>query len=127
MDIDDFGSLQLKVLEMLWEQGEATAGDLHERWPGEPKPAYTTVLSALQKLYRRKLAARRTKRGRAHVYAPRVERRTFLEKYVADVRRKVFGGSATGLLEALLGGEEISADELREIRRLLDERKRRRG
>ena len=124
MDLNDFGSLQLRVLEMLWERGEATAGDLWEEWPGE-RPAYTTVLSALQKLHRRKLAARRSKRGRAHVYAPRIDRETFLRRYVADVRRKVFGGSASAVVAALVGDEEISPQELVEIQRLLAGKKRR--
>jgi len=122
MDLNDFGSLQLHVLEMLWERGEGTAGDLWEAWPGE-RPAYTTVLSALQKLHRRKLAARRSKRGRAHVYTPRIDRETFRRKYLADVRRKVFGGSAAGIVAALVAGERIDAAELAEIERLIAGRK----
>ena len=118
MNLNDFGSLQLGVLEMLWERGEGTAGDLWEAWPGD-RPAYTTVLSALQKLHRRKLAARRSKRGRAHVYTPRIDRETFRRKYLADVRRKVFGGSAAGIVAALVDGERIDAEELAEIERLI--------
>jgi predicted transcriptional regulator len=124
MDLDDFGSLQLRVLEMLWERGQASAGELWQGWPEKPEPAYTTVLSALQKLHRRKLAQRR-KRGRAHVYAPRIDRETFRRKYVSEVRRKVFGGSSTALAAALLGGEEVSDGEFQEIRKLLQERRKR--
>ena len=124
MDLDDFGSLQLRVLEMLWERGQASAGELWDEWPDRPEPAYTTVLSALQKLHRRKLAQRR-KRGRAHVYAPRIDRETFRRKYVSEVRRKVFGGSSAALAVALLGGEEVSDGEFQEIRKLLQERRKR--
>jgi len=122
MELNDFGSLQLRVLEMLWDRGEGTAGDLWEAWPGD-RPAYTTVLSALQKLHRRKLAARKSKRGRAHVYAPRIDRDAFRRKYLADVRRKVFGGSAAGLVAALVDGEGIDPKELAEIERLIAGRK----
>jgi predicted transcriptional regulator len=118
VDLNDFGALQLRVLEMLWEGGPASAGDLWEGWPGRPRPAYTTVLSALQKLYRRKLVRRR-KRGRSHVYTPRVDRESFRRRFVAEIREKFFGGSAAGIVAALLGDEKISAEELREMEHLL--------
>jgi len=121
MQIRDLGSLQIRVLEMLWERGEATAGDLWEAWPETPRAAYTTVLSALQKLYRRKLVSRR-KRGRAHAYAARIERGAFRRACVDELCGQVFGGSATGLVAALLGGERLDDQEIDEIRRLVRER-----
>ena len=125
VDLNDFGSLQLRVLEKLWEQEKAAAGDLWEAWPERPRPAYTTVLSALQKLYKRKLVRRR-KKGRAHVYVPSVDRDAFLRKYVAEVRRKVFGGSASAIVAALFDGEEVSDEEYREIERLVGRKEARR-
>ncbi|MBN1419293.1 MAG: BlaI/MecI/CopY family transcriptional regulator [Planctomycetes bacterium] len=128
MEIRDLGSLQIRVLEMLWERGEATAGDLWEAWPDRPRAAYTTVLSALQKLHRRKLVARR-KCGRAHAYTARIAREEFRRACVDELRGQVFGGSAAGLVAALLGGERLDDREIDEIRRLVRERgkERRRG
>jgi BlaI family transcriptional regulator, penicillinase repressor len=123
MDIRDLGSLQIRVLEMLWDRGEATAGELWEGWPETPRSAYTTVLSALQKLYRRRLVGRR-KRGRAHAYAPRVDRQAFRRACVEELRGEVFGGSAVGIVAALLGGERLAAAEIEEIRELIQERAR---
>ena len=123
MDLNDFGSLQLRVLEMLWERGESTAGDLWEAWPSAPRPAYTTVLSVLQKLHRRKLARRR-KEGRAHAYSPCVDRESFRKKYLSEVRRRVFGGRALGLVAALVDDEEVSDEEFAEIQRLLSRKRR---
>ena len=122
MDLQDFGSLQLKVLEMLWARGPSAAGDLWGAWPSKPRPAYTTVLSALQKLYRRAMVARR-KQGRAHVYTPRIDRESFRRRYVTQVRDRVFSGSAAGLVAALLGGEKLDETELREIVKLIERRK----
>ncbi len=122
MDLEDLGELQLRVLEMLWAGDGASAGELWEDWPETPRPAYTTVLSVLQKLYRRKLVGRR-KRGRAHVYAARVERDDFRRRFLAGIRERFFGGSASGIVAALVGDEEISADELRVIEGILRRRK----
>ena len=122
MNLNEFGSLQLRVLEMLWRRERASAGDLWEDWPGEPRPAYTTVLSALQKLYKRKLVRRR-KQGRSHTYTPCINRESFQQRYVAEVRRKVFGGSAAAIVAALFDDEEISSAELTKIQRLLARKK----
>ncbi len=118
MDLEDLGDLQIKILEMLWEQGSATAGDLCDAWPHPDAPAYTTVLSVLQKLYRRKVVTRR-KHGRSHIYRPKVEKEAFRSRYIGSIRQKVFGGSASGLVQALLGSEEISPTEIEEIKELL--------
>ena len=118
MNLRDLGELQLRILDMLWESGPASAGELCEAWPARPQPAYTTVLSVLQKLHRRKLVSRR-RRGKAHVYAPRVEREDFKIRYVSGVKERVFGGSSAGLVAALLGDESVSERELEEIERLL--------
>ncbi len=122
MDLNDVGALQLRVLEMLWARGESTAGDLCDAWPGPPRPAYTTVLSVLQKLHRKRLARRR-KQGRAHAYAAAIDPGTFRRAYLADVRRRVFGGKAAGLVAALVDDHEVSAEELGEIERIIARRR----
>ena len=121
MDLSDFGALQLRVLEMLWEREQASAAEICEAWAPETAPAYTTVLSALQKLFRRKLVRRR-KRGRAHVYKPRIEREAFRRRFVEEIRNKYFGGSTSGLVAALVGDEAVSDDELAEIESVLKDR-----
>ena len=123
MDLKDFGFLQLRVLEMIWERGEATAGDLWESWPHAPQPAYTTVLSVLQKLYRKRLVRRR-KQGRAHAYTSCIDRESFRKSYVSEVRRKIFGGRALGLVAALVDDEEIADEEFDAIQRLLARKRR---
>ena len=113
MDLDDFGSLQLRVLEMLWERGQASAGELWERWPEKPEPAYTTVLGPPEAPPPE--ARPRRKRGRARSYAPR-STETPRRKY-ARVRRKVF--RPVTACSRLLGGEEVSDGEFQEIQKLL--------
>ena len=123
MDLNDFGTLQLRVLELLWEHGPATAGMVCKQWPFPKRPAYTTILSALQKLYRRRVVRRR-KEGRAHVYTPCLDRATFQRRYLRDVRDRAFGGSAAGIVAALFDGEAISADEFQKIKSLIAQRER---
>ena len=44
------GTLQKCVMETIWEFGEATVGQVRDRLQREPQPAYTTILSVMQKL-----------------------------------------------------------------------------
>jgi len=48
--IDALGALQKCVMETIWELGEATVGQVRDRRQREPQPAYTTILSVMQKL-----------------------------------------------------------------------------
>jgi len=48
--IDALGALQKCVMETIWELGEATVGQVRDRLQREPQPAYTTILSVMQKL-----------------------------------------------------------------------------
>ncbi|MGB0066417.1 MAG: BlaI/MecI/CopY family transcriptional regulator [Isosphaeraceae bacterium] len=50
MTIDALGALQKCVMETIWELGEATVGQVRDRRQREPQPAYTTILSVMQKL-----------------------------------------------------------------------------
>ncbi len=65
------GPLELRVLEALWpRRGAATVRDLQPRFPGV---AYTTLMTTLDRLYRKDLLTRE-KLGRAFAYAPRFTR-----------------------------------------------------
>ena len=49
--LDELGSLQLAVMEVLWKKGEGSVQSVREALARKKKsPAYTTILSVLQKL-----------------------------------------------------------------------------
>jgi predicted transcriptional regulator len=67
------GSLERRVMDTVWELGEASVRDVHSRL-GDP-PAYTTIMTTLDRLYRKGLLERK-KLGKAFAYwavAPRAE------------------------------------------------------
>jgi hypothetical protein len=49
----DIGSLQIRVLRILWERGDGTVHEVLEAFPPGDRPAYTTVLNVLRTLERR--------------------------------------------------------------------------
>jgi len=91
----------------------------------DPPPAYTTVLSVMQKLEKAGWLKHRSE-GRAYVYLPTRSRdeagantlRTFIDR--------VFRGDPVLMFQHLLDDEDLSPEELVELRKMID-RKRKPG
>ncbi|HEY0377670.1 MAG TPA: BlaI/MecI/CopY family transcriptional regulator [Pyrinomonadaceae bacterium] len=94
----ELGALEREVMRLMWQDGEATVHAVH-RSLGETK-AYTTVMTTLDRLYKKGLLARR-KSGRAFLYSPRVTREEFEQGVAEDIFAGLLG-RATGEAEPLL-------------------------
>ncbi|MDT7543628.1 MAG: hypothetical protein QOE33_3532 [Acidobacteriota bacterium] len=88
------GTLEREVLECLWHRGEASVRDVHAAF-GETY-AYTTLMTTLDRLYRKGLLERR-KEGRAFLYAPRLSRAEFEQGIKEDLLEDVLGANAEGV------------------------------
>jgi BlaI family penicillinase repressor len=117
--LHEIGDLQRQVMEILWEQDEASVQRVRELLGGERPPAYTTVLSVLQKLEKAGWVGHK-KSGRTYIYAPRHSReeegRTSLGNYI----ERVFRGDPLKMFQHLLADERLGDDELAELRRMID-------
>lgn len=120
-DISDIGSLQIRVLRILWMRGDGTVHEVLEAFPAEERPAYTTVLHVLRTLERRGLVAH-VKQARQHRYRPVVEADAVEGGVVQSLVSRVFSGSAHRLVARLLETTPIDPRELDSIRRLIDAR-----
>lgn len=111
--------LELQVLGLLWEHGPLTVREVLGRLSDGKERAYTTVLTILQLMEKKKLVRRRLK-GRAHVYAARVTRAEVTGPLLSGLVRHVFGGNATAAMAQMLDASELNAAELQELRQLID-------
>jgi predicted transcriptional regulator len=82
------GKLERRVLEETWRRGETTVRDVFLAF--EEKIAYTTLMTTLDRLYKKRLLSRR-KDGRAFIYAPQVTR----EELEQGIREDVIDGLLT--------------------------------
>ncbi len=76
------GSLESHVMETVWSHGDASVRDVAEKL-NRPL-AYTTVMTTLDRLYKKGLLDRR-KADRAFVYSPRLTRSEWERRIVADM------------------------------------------
>jgi len=118
--------LQRAALEALWDGGAGTVYEVLDRLPGAPPP-YTSVLSALHRLQKDGWVEHKTQtrdKGRYYVFRAARTREEAQGGTVRQVLHAVFGGDAFKMALQLLSHEELSADELAALRRLIDQRRR---
>jgi predicted transcriptional regulator len=113
-----FTNRELDVMSVLWRKGSGTVGEVREEL--EDELAYTSVLWVLQTLDEKGFV-RHTREGRAHRYYPVVEQQEAGAGAIDRLVDKVFHGSAV-LLARLVSERDISTEELKEMRDLLDRR-----
>ena len=113
---------ELEILHVLWQHGPATVRAINDHLSQrrQAEVGYTTTLKILQLMLEKGLV-RRDDADRSHVYRAAVrEQETqglLLDKFVDAT----FGGSALKLVMQALGSRQTSADELAQIRRLLND------
>ena len=111
---------ELAILQVLWTQGPSTVRAVHEQLDRAESTGYTTVLKLLQIMLEKDLVTR-DESQRAHVYTAAVDESVTQRRLVDDLLERAFGGSAQTLVMRALSADRVSADELDEIRALLDQ------
>ena len=101
--------LELEIMQVLWERGASTVGEVQPHLRGEL--AYTTVQTMLNVLWRKK-KVKRVREGRAFRYEPAVSRERASGSALRDLVSRMFGGSSEALLMAMVDSRQISAEEL---------------
>lgn len=117
---------ELAILRVLWDRGPSTVRDAHASLSRDREVGYTTVLKLMQIMTEKGLLER-TEQGRAHLYRTAGAEVTAKRDLVGDFMDRAFGGSARDLVMHALAAKPASADELAEIRQLLDDLEARRG
>lgn len=107
-------------MKVVWALGPATVRDVYEALRKRRKIAYTTVMTMMNILEQK--GHLKKKRGeRAYVYQAARPRKQVVRNMVEDFLGRVFDGSARPLLVHLVEDRRLSAEDIREIDRLLKE------
>ena len=111
---------ELQILRVLWRRGPSTVREVHEALAATHPTVYTTVLKLMQIMAEKGLV-RRNEEQRAHVYEARLAREETQAQLLGDLLDRAFEGSATNLVMQVLSSKRASAEELEQIRAVLDE------
>lgn len=110
---------ELRLMQVLWDRGQATVGEVVDGLAGTRKPAYNTVLTMLRILERKGYASHE-KAGRAFVYTPLIDQRQARSSALSLLLNRFFDDSPELLVLNLLQHDRLDADELQRVRDLID-------
>ena len=111
---------ELEILKVLWRRGPSTVREVFETFGEARGTGYTTVLKLMQIMAAKGLVER-DEGERAHRYEAALAEDETQQRLVGDLLQKAFDGSAKKLVLQALSSRRATADELAEIRRMLDE------
>jgi BlaI family penicillinase repressor len=108
---------ELEIMKIVWELESATVRDIYEALLRKRRVAYTTVMTMMQILERKKYL-KRTKADRAWLYRPAQPKGKVIAGMVREFVNRVFNGSAEPLLVHLVEEHKLSREDIEEITRL---------
>lgn len=120
--LDHFGQLQRAVIEVVWELDEATVRQVWKRLCRRKELAYTTVLTAMQRLEKDGWLRHRVD-GKKHVYLPTKTRAQAGAGSVRKFVQRMFDGNALVLFRQLVEEGELSDGELQELQQMINQKR----
>jgi predicted transcriptional regulator len=108
---------ELEIMKIVWSRESVTVRDVYEALLEKRKIAYTTVMT-MMKILERKKYLKKSQDERAYVYRAAQPQRKVVGAMVKEFVNRVFNGSAEPLLVHLVEEHNLSAEDLNEIAQL---------
>ena len=115
--------LELEILKILWRGGAKSGRQIRDELEPDRKVTYTSVMTILGIMEEKKYV-RRKKQGGSFVYSARIGQAATLRRMLRDVVERLFEGSTAAAMVNLLDVSDIDAEQLREIRKVIQEKER---
>lgn len=117
---DQLTDKEEELMHLLWEHGPMFVSSLVELYP-EPKPHFNTVSTVIRRLEAKGFVDHNEISGSFQYYAV-AEMEQFRSRSLGRIIKSYFKGSYYGAVSALVAEEKISADELRELLDLVEQK-----
>ena len=115
------GDLQLAIMRVLWDRGEATVAEVHSALHTERGLALTTIATMLKKMEGKGVVVHRTE-GRQFIYSPTIVEDEVHRSMVGELVDRLFEGNPSALVSHLLRETEIDPDELAQLDEVIRQR-----
>ena len=110
---------ELEILQVVWEKGTATVGEVNEAINALRRTGYTTTLKLMQIMTEKGLLVRDDS-NRPHRFRASSSKEKTQRKLVKDLLKRAFDGSAAQLVLRALSTQPATRDDLEKIRGVLD-------
>ncbi|MEM6641395.1 MAG: BlaI/MecI/CopY family transcriptional regulator [Bacteroidota bacterium] len=108
-----------QLMQYLWTLQKAYLKDIVEQYP-EPAPAYTTISTVVNVLVKKGFIGFET-HGKSREYFPILSKKKYTQQSMNGLMNNFFDNSAKKFASFFASQDELSVEELREIRKLIDE------
>jgi predicted transcriptional regulator len=105
---------ELDLLKVMWQLGEAKVRDIHDALCPDGECAFTTVQTLVRIMQQKGFVSKRSER-RTDFYTPLYT----LEDATSRFVNKLFDGAVDRFVLSMLSAEDVSADEMRELEKMI--------
>jgi len=116
----DLSDLQLAIIRVLWDKGEASAAEVQLAMKRSRPLAITTVSTLLARLEKKGIITHRNA-GRTFVYRARVSELDMRRKAISGVIRNLFRGNPSEVVGQILSERDVSEEDLERMRRMIQD------
>jgi predicted transcriptional regulator len=110
---------ELRIMDVLWQKGPATVQQVLDWLPEKPALAYNSILTTIR-ILEKKGYVEHEKDGRAHIYAPVIDRKEATRTEIRHLAGRFFESSEELLMLSLLEDRGLDAAELKLLREMLE-------
>lgn len=111
---------EIEILQSLWDREKATVREIHNDVQKRRQVGYTTTLKQVQRMVDKGLIKKVSDASRAHIYRAVLKPQKTRKQLVDRLVESAFDGSSNALVLQALGQSKPTADEIAEIRALLE-------
>jgi predicted transcriptional regulator len=111
---------EFEMMQILWAHAPCSVREMLTHLAGDRQLAYTSV-STIVRILEQKGYVHSIKNGRGHVYEPIVSKESYQTSSVGRMVERVFDDAPAQLVRNLVSRQKLSANDLSEIRRILNE------
>lgn len=109
---------ELEIMKILWKQSPLKVSEILKFLERSPKPAYTSLLTLVQTM-EKKGYIKHDKEGKAYAYMPILKQKKYLSSEIKRVVNQLFSGNAGELVLNLVKNEQLSKQDIADLKRLL--------
>ena len=114
--------VELEFMQIIWKDEEVTTGNIQAALAEQDRHIVDGAIRRILAILMDKGYLNRRKKGIGFLYRAKVQKKQAIAAIFQDLRKRAFGGSGSLMIAAFFDSLEISADEMNEIKRFIEER-----
>ncbi|MBT4483718.1 MAG: BlaI/MecI/CopY family transcriptional regulator [Candidatus Latescibacteria bacterium] len=121
-----FTKVELEFMQIIWDHSEATSEDIQNALAKKDRHITDGGIRRILSILMKKGHLTRNKRGRSFLYKAIIHKEYAEKNIIHDLLDRAFSGSIPHMVSTLINSRDISDDEMKEVKKIITERERKR-